>query len=1617
MEILQNESQTIVGLSEATGTSAAAIEIQLEDARRRLLDLTRRNRLLNHRSSGRTTLRIIDEIPAEVFRQLVVGEQTLQFRAREEAPNESAGLIATEVDRELEPESDMPSQNFTLAPIDERDSSGRHTDKNLQTALNGDQLQGRLLYLARQAASAREEQGCNILYLALGVIEWREKPNDQPSRAPLIFIPADLQRRTVKSRHNLQRFEDDILINPCLVELCRRMFRFELPAVDIDETFDVDIYFAKVAAALSDLPGWRFLPEIHLGLFSFAKLLMYRDLDPTIWSSQHRLADHPIIQRISGFPTPLVNDVYTMPRAESLDEMVPPSDCYQVVDADSSQQVAIQAVKSGFSTVIEGPPGTGKSQTITNIVAECLATGKTVLFVAEKAAALSVVKRRLESVGLGDYVLELHSNKTSKRLVLDELQRTLASYEEPFIVSRLDPGSLEQSRARLNDYAQSLHLPLGALDISPYEAIGRHLDIRNVPEADIVIDTPLTWDAGRLHVAHELIDAFDRWRTRVGNATTHPWCHLTLHHADTLTRQHMRRALETLVESLRQLYTVIQQTATMLEMTTPVTRNAAEVLVERLNILLGMPDLASGTIADSRWETQAEIIEGWIATGLERQQRKLGWTSSFVPEAEEKDWNKILHRRRAHKQSIVYKAMPANLEDTLMRWLSTEWKADAQQIDAHLLPGTKLTAQEQIEHLTALSESAELRSRTLAGMIIHAQLFRSHWQHIDGDWEHLHTVMRTARSVHRLIDSGVFGQQVAERVLEQGERALFAHQRDALGYATTHVEEAFTLWYTAAQTSETVWLDTSWRSSALADLLARHEPLLGAFEQLEDWVQYQEARAQLAAVLPAFLAWTNRMPIDGSIALVNCFDRQFYQLWLDAAIFQRPALAAFRHEEHEALIQRFIRSDEEWIEANRRRVVGMIRSRMPDLGRDSHRQSKIGILKVEIRKKRRNMALRKLFAQTGEALQTLKPCFMMSPISIAQYLAPGAIAFDVVIFDEASQVEPADAYGAIARGSQLILVGDEKQLPPTNFFNKIESDDIRVDDELVATDIESVLSLGIVRLPHKCALRWHYRSRHSSLIEFSNQQFYDGKLRIFPGPYASTSEFGLQFQYVTNGTYMRGAGQHNPNEARAVATAAITHALTTPHLSLGIGAFSVSQQRAIEDEMEYLRRGATDSRIEAFFGGQRHEPFFIKNLETIQGDERDVILLSIGYGPDQHGKLTMNFGPLNREGGWRRLNVLVTRARQCCILFSSIRSEQINLEATRARGVAALKSYLHLAEYGHAPALSKPAETKRHGLASLIGSELRLHGWQVHERVGTTDSFVDLAVVDPGQPERYLAGIETDGDVYRQGATARDRERLRDQVLSQLGWNLHHVWAIDWYQRPHSATQRLLEQLESNKTHVIVPSQRVTQTKSSADAILVVDTSDVDVHRQHLTKKLEPYAVSALRATYSNINIDNMTAPALVDIVMRIVSDESPIHEDELQRVVASHFVTRASKRIQQLCDLIVARMVSSGAVRRQGTFLWTTVMIDPPIRYRGDTCPVTKTELIAPEELQAAVRHVLSEQFGLQPDALIVSTARLLGFRRCGAALESAIGIAVEQLLKAGEAYSDQQHFITLRS
>ena len=747
--------------------------------------------------------------------------------------------------------------------------------------------------------------------------------------------------------------------------------------------------------------------------------------------------------------------------------------------------------------------------------------------------------------------------------------------------------------------------------------------------------------------------------------------------------------------------------------------------------------------------------------------------------------------------------------------------------------------------------------------------------------------------------------------------------------------------------------------------------------------------AGLGIIITAFIDGTitaGQMTEAGSLA--------YARGWIDAVVNAEAGLNQFRSSTHERVIQRFRESDARLTELAAGVIKARLASSVPSRGQVASSEQWM-LLARELQKRRGHLPIRTLIARIPDVIPVLAPCLMMSPLSIAQYLPARHGVFDVVVFDEASQLPVWDAIGAIARGSQVIVAGDPKQLPPTNFFERADTES--ADPEEVE-DLESVLDECLAaRLPEK-RLIWHYRSRDEGLIAFSNQRYYDGQLITFPSPVSG--ERAVRYVNVP-GTYDRGGARTNISEARAV-VADVVRRLTADGSapSIGIVTFNAEQARLIENLLDKERQ--TKPEVEARFGASEDGPVFVKNLETVQGDERDVILFSIGYGPDGNGRVYRNFGPLNLGGGARRLNVAITRARRELVVFGTLRADDITLTPTTPAGVRDFKHFLDYAERGPvalAQATDVPRAMTESPFETAVMEVLQAQGWEVRMQVGVSSFRIDLAVVHPDHPGRYLAGIECDGATYHRSATARDRDRLREAVLRDLGWKILRVWSTDWWvtmdrsaTRLHDALNELLaadRQSDAGRGvgetglapgETGIPPQRVPEqgngeaadeeVRAQYAAVVVAPLVNPPVTVVHPVYVVSDFGTSGIRPAGALFY-----EPAYQTVVRQmaalVIATEGPVFDDVLvRRVAEAHGFGRAGAVIRKAVLAAVDRSVHRTIDPDGRTVFWPAGITPQTVAYRRASRTDRKTADIPFEELVALARTLDLDNL-FDPDAL----------------------------------------------
>ena len=1353
----------------------------------RLLQLDRRNKLLYLKLGGRYPL-------------LIEGE--------------TANHIVILLERKG-PEGALFAYADELGDTGEKEA-GTVSRKSQQGDLQSDcplpELQRRLGYLRSRQREWEEEQGLPVLYLALGLLHWVDE-RDNEATAPLLLLPCSLTRTGLHSPFRLALNDDDLSLNETLRFKLNKDLGISLPETESDmKPLD---YFTSVEQALAGVVDWKVEDSVYLGVFSYSKLAMWRDLE----TLKARGTDNEIVRvmsRLSDSPSSIPTSSAIPPDSKALaggklDDLLSLKDQFTILPADYSQLIAIADARDGLNLVAHGPPGTGKSQTITNIIATCMAEGKSVLFVSEKTAALDVVKRRLDEAGLGLFCLDLHSERGRKANVYAQLQESVHSSrtirETP---SRLP--ELNGKRSNLNAAVRALHEVRQPIGMSIRQMQGRYASLEGAPRLRLNIPTAIgdisqTWLQEMLEALAPVAsrgDEYQQHETSIWKAlkTTVSGLNLSDEVRDDMATVQQEYAdvarnlafiakeigwgTPTTLESTATLEEILRHFTTAPGLVEDWTRLSKDRINELLAIALEEKEdqyiarlIESIAPAPSSWASQDGVDKAKVAVAEARA------TADNLKSAEESLLASCSLDITAVVDSSMFERYSVGYQSWTQRTFGRDFRLDQKTLRQFMHNPSKITLAEGyalvMQTIRVIQQREEWDNRSAHWQSLIGERFSSRasdWSTIEQDLDIASELVKSLNSIQEGMQSLRKAQQSEERrawdeIHQDIQAALSSHDPLANWHAIKPwskkqpdgLQQVFMHLYDG--------LDTDWQSiiprlqwtKGLLEMLGQHEisqgmvmhtvspsepgqyerlavqaysararleemwgglkheyeipvwrpPGVATFveiqrwaRQLHDdagnadgWVRYNNAVKHAETIVGAGALGECRKLTDSAFLVPQIVERAVLQKTIEY-YGQDDIIGNFASVDHENVRKEFRRLDEGFPRA----VRSDIRERMFRRYEQVAGSWGMGRLNRELTKKRRQKSVRALMRDIPECIKDLKPCFLMSPLAVSQYLShTGApvskqdgqgteidqnelpfvlsAAFDVVVFDEASQVFPEDAIPALLHGKQVIIAGDRQQLPPSNFWNRSRDTDDEIDDDAdndVDDDgslvgIDSILDLAVQSrnsLFHERSLDTHYRSRHEDLIRFSNHLFYGGRLLTFPSPGTRDEWQGVHRHFMTNALYESGGSRTNPEEAQRVADLVMEHARTRPDKSLGVAALSRPQadriQRLVRD------RRLAESELEEFFAESGPEPFFVKNLENVQGDERDRIIISIGYGPTTKGGPTPNrFGPINAEGGQRRLNVLVTRARERMDVIHSIDPAHI---ISDAEGASVLRRFL-----------------------------------------------------------------------------------------------------------------------------------------------------------------------------------------------------------------------------------------------------------------------------------------------------------------------------------------------------
>ena len=1489
-------------LSEAKKLSLDGKQTKDKQWERRLLDLSLKNTLLNF-SPEKMVQHVLSSDPDATLAAL---------EGKEEMRLAGASAAVTEIARRkifFDAAQEVKSMRELI--------SLENSNGILRTFSEEVVLNETINRLIKRSKEADEESGTKILYLALGFLRWYSREDGKVNYAPLVLKPVTLKKAKGGVGYAISAGDEDFSVNSTLLEFLKQEFNIDIRGLDgALQGLKISEILGMVRMEVVNMKDWKVFDDVYIAAFSFARYQMWQDL-------RHNMDVFSKNELISSL---LHNrcEIRDTADVEFREDECPPTQTLMPLPADSSQWEAVALSQTGKTFVLHGPPGTGKSQTITNMIANALNDGKRVLFVAEKQAALSVVKKRLDSLGLGEFCLELHSNKTNKADVLQKLTSTLALAGAQESVSLSEKsGSISQLKKDLAEPLAALHKKR-RLGVSVYEALLICQKNKNAP--DIMNIESTFYDS----LTKEKIEAYENMMVQAaaaakecGGVYNSPFANVNLTEYSRDLRDAIYCSSEVVIAEIKHLKNYV---ALFLELyrqrISTLTRKKLELLSQAAKLLDG------GTLDKYFRENEEEFYAFFNAN------RRL----DACLDAYFKSFKKLVDIGKEYKE--------------LGSWLDAGGTAYAKDKTA-LSVARKLAKvaispmkeEDVVKHLQTVTEIYEAMelirtntklSRNFTGAFGKVDYFDGRKQFLSGLYE-LHDIC-----------SRLFMDYNADSFNSMCIRAANGYTKPVLKGLLRSVASFY-----AAEESFLSVTNADRKKVPAEDVLEYYTAKAGALidniDLLANWCMYRATAEKLDGAGLTFM--TDALE-NGSITgenIVDSFEKNIYKNFLQTNIPLDPVLSRFSATLLEEETESLRLALDEFARLSRESIRAKLISRLPTPSTEGALSLEVVNFQRLAKANLRGMGLRKLFEEIPELLKVVAPCMLMSPITVSQYLQPENGMFDMVIFDEASQMPTAEAIGSLARAKCAVVVGDPKQLPPTAFFNTNYVDEDNLENEDMESVLDDCLALGI---PQR-HLIWHYRSKHESLIAFSNIMYYGNKLCTFPSPDAPDSR--VRFVRVEDGVYDRGFTKRNKAEGDAL-VAEVVRRLSDPNLrksSIGIVTFSNVQK-------EYIERKLTAVIAEKRLDGaayDREEPLFVKNLENVQGDERDVILFSVCYGPDKQGRVSLNFGPLNQAGGWRRLNVAVSRAREEMVIFSSMTGAMIDLSKTGSKGVAGLKAFLEFAEKGRTT-LAIPSGNlvrKGPGIGKYIAEELASYGYDCRYDVGVSDFKIDVAVTDPRNRHKFILAVMCDGP---NNFSVKDRFVLQMQTLKRNNWNVVRVYSVNYYNNPKREIKKIKDLLD-----------KLTGADKRGGT--------------GLNRSKKPYKAAALEQRFENATFvtsgDNDAE--IISRLKAIVAAEEPISYDFLVRRCLSglgimKYGAKVDARMQALvalCGFKYERIFGTAYYRKTDKCIGFD-------KYRvetGDVLRRNETDF-TPYEIVAIIRAALEDKVALYMDEIMVIVCNL---------------------------------------
>ncbi len=1519
---------------------------KLESVEKKLLDLGKRNKLINYRFVISSNISFLNDDFYDLYNKILDTPQQIAFLFddTDEFEEEVQKNVIKGTNNHIYARKDI----YTKEEIKELINTSKTKKTNIiyPTTITS-KLISTIRNLSKKANTFFEENGINVLYLAFGFLKWHDALDNTNYLSPLCLLPVTIINKNINDKFYIKAIDEDFEINHTLIHKLKIENKIDLSNLKYDSIED---YINKISLELSKY-DFEIVKDIELGLFSFQKIKMYEDIN----TNKEIYKNNNILKKLCE-PDYELNKM-------SLEDIIKINDKKEndlnVVDSDFSQSLAIKAAKNGLSFVLQGPPGCGKSQTITNMIAQLIAQNKKVLFVCEKKAALDVVYKNLARQNLESYALAIYDPKLSKKIVIEDIYKNLIDYQSNDI--RLNKKALEVFETldlldyKLNEYNNVLNKEYKPLNETLKEALDNYIKYIDYPSINY------NFNINELTKEHyeKNINCLKKY-------------HNLLKNIDTSLEDHLFYGL-----------TIVEITLSK--------QNEFKLYIEKISNVLNNNDFNLSLKADNHFTidsiNELKYINKFYSvlnvlcklpiTYFDYQ--NLDDRLNSVNELEELFNN--LNNLSDSKLNKYIKYL--NLEDLMkikdslikkngiLKYFSKEYKFAKKKLNESLDKGYKVKNKDIEVDILNMIKYQELASNIASKEVFLRIEFKDYYNNSKTDFKYLIKIINCLK-IFKDVKEGLMHKDI--------NYSLCINDYKNITYKSFVDDQYIRLLNLEVKIKELFgnldeYFDLKlidFKKMDFIELNLKLKLMLKNINQIYGYIDIMNARNDIELISPGLIFALKEYDSKDYDYL---YRKNYYSFFIDNILNNDKILYKFNSLEHFESKNEYKKLIKLSYELAKTKISDLIKDSWPKINGIMKNNKEVSILMQEANKKRKLMPLNNLFKSIPNLLTDIKPCFMASPSSVSTYLDPNVYEFDVVIFDEASQLTTFNAINSIVRSKSMIVVGDNEQLPPTSFF-----DNASIDMEDLEYDIyDSILDESLAVLP-RIMLKYHYRSKDESLIRFSNEFIYKD-LYTFKEAYSKNINNGVKFYYVNESKYVN---DHKINymEALKVVDLVFLHFKETPFKSLGVVTFNLNLQKIIEKLI--MKRRKENHNYEEFFNDTMLDSFFVKNLETVQGDERDVIILCVGYTKNESNKLSMNFGPINREGGYKRLNVAITRAKECVKLVSSILPTDFDLSKTDSRGVRMLYDYLTYASSNKENILSENINTLY--IQKDIQNELLKRGYKTDLSVGTSKLKIDVAIKNEINPDIYDLGIVIDILSYSNEFDTNNREYLFENVFSNRGWKLYYIYAFAYIKNKEQEILNIIKYMTKEKKNV---------------------NTNIYEENNYIEEKVkEDLKIEDLFLPYPNENqyINYLLKENLSneEIIIKLLDKVCPINYELLKKCLLPLYnVSKMTSIISKQIDNDINNLITRkryykviGFILRKDDLFNTKFR-----RHDKNDAEIRSIENIYIEELQTGIYEILNYVKEMDINVLYQTLNKLLGYQKITQNIKFVYNNAIKQL------------------